>query len=46
MTSCVPMISEAEVMPVGCILKVTHQGAALALKSDVYTYLVVDLLCV
>jgi len=35
-TSCLLIIGQADATPVGCILKVIHQGAAPGTKSDVY----------
>jgi len=36
MTSCLPIIGQAKATPTGRILKVTHAGAALRAKSDIY----------
>jgi len=36
MTSRLPVIGAVTAMPIGRILKVTHQGAGPGAKSDVY----------
>jgi len=36
MTSCLAVIAQAKAMPIGRILKVTHQEAAPGAKSDVW----------
>jgi len=40
MTSCLPIIRQAEAMPVWCLLKVTHKWSAPRAQSDVYYCLV------
>jgi len=40
MTSCLSIIGQAKAMPIGRVLKVTHQRAAPGTKPDAYDYLV------
>jgi len=40
MTTCLPINDEAKAMPIGRILKVTHNEAATGATSDVYDCLV------
>jgi len=40
MKSRLPIMGQAEAMHIGCVLKVTHQGAEQGVKSDIYDWLV------
>jgi len=40
MSSCWGMIGQTKATLIGCMNKVTHQGAAVGARSDIYDYLV------